>query len=389
MKKKVRVGILANELFSKDVGRMGGFGWAMRQVSECFSNAQDLGFEAVLLMGERARSAEFPRTLHNSPVFWRAHSNWTWLRQLRAARIDVLLSIDYRPNYRYFYGLLPTTPVILWVRDPWDDKDREVIKTLRVPGQEGVPPQGVRPPNTRSLRRMLTLSRVTGRPFLFAVTTPALATKVSNTYGVSDVNVSVLPNIMVPHAGSVRKASRPVVAYLARLDPVKRPWLLTSLAERMPDVEFVVMGQNHFTGPGSWQPTSIPPNMRMVGHADEAAKRAELESAWVLVNTSIHEGLSVSFLESLAFETPVVSSVNPENVVSRFGEWVGREPGTGEGSLDGFQSALRGLITDESRRRRLGAEGRAWVEKTHCRSEFLRSFNRLCADAGVLGEEGK
>ena len=379
--RRLKVGILANEVFATDVGRMGGFGWAVQQVSRCFSNVESPGVDPVILMGERVQSGE-PLTphLHGSRVIWPSSSLWKWARRIQRERIDLLLSIDFRPNYRFFYTLLPRTPILLWVRDPWDDEDRAIIAKLRVPGDH-TPPQGVSPPRTRTLSGMFQLSRLTGRSMMIAVTTPSLAPKIESTYGVHASEVFVLPNIVEPPIGPVRKSERPVVAFLARLDPVKRPWLLMTLAARMPEIDFVVMGQSHFRGAGSWQPGELPRNVRLVGHANEPTKRAVLESAWILLNTSIHEGLSVSFLEALAYETPVVSSVNPENLVRRFGEWVGRFPGVGEDGLDRFEAALRKLIGDGVRRARLGAEGRRWVESTHCRSEFLQSFNRICSKA--------
>lgn len=388
---RIKVGILANELFAVEVGRMGGFGWALRQVTHCFTQDPSLGVDIVLLMGERKKSlTQLLSTIHGAPVIWLSDSLWSWAHRLRSEKIDLILSIDYRPNYQAFFMLLPQTPILIWVRDPWDNQNRAIIGTLRVPGHETVPPQGVSPPHTQSLVRMVCLSRLMGRSISFAVTTPALVNKITDTYGVKNPIVSVLPNIVEPYTGLVHKAERPVIAFLGRLDPVKRPWLLVELARRLPEVVFVIMGQSHFTGSGSWEPSDgIPPNVQFLGHADEETKRQVLETAWLLLNTSIHEGLSVSFLEALAYETPIVSSVNPENVVSRFGEWVGQFGGTGMEGLNSFEAALRRLITDERRRHELGAAGRAWVETTHCRSAFLHSFFDVCAASNLSVMERK
>src|SRR5215472_16223492 len=50
--RRLKLGIVANEIFSTDVGRMGGFGWAVQQVSQCFAEDPTLGVEVVILMGE-------------------------------------------------------------------------------------------------------------------------------------------------------------------------------------------------------------------------------------------------------------------------------------------------------------------------------------------------
>lgn len=363
---------------------MGGFGWAVRQVSEMFRARPELGVDPVILMGQRRpKNRRAPSAVHGSEIVWMDRHLWRWARQVREARIDLLLSIDYRANYRAFFALLPRTPILLWVRDPWDEGDREIIRQLRIPGQEGLP-QGVRPHATQTLAPLERMSRMLGRPLQLAVTTPALAAKIPGSYGVPAEGVAVMPNIIWPREGAPVKAERPVVAFLARLDPYKRPWLAMEVARRFPDVEFVVMGQGHFQGPGSWQPTDVPGNVRLLGHVDEAVKRPELERAWVLLNTSIHEGLAVSFLEALAQETPIVSSVNTEGLAGRFGRAVARYPGDGMDGVGEFAGALRELLERREERERLGREGRTWLEETHSPGAFLEAFFRLARGCGVV-----
>ena len=49
----------------------------------------------------------------------------------------------------------------------------------------------------------------------------------------------------------------------------------------------------------------MPPNVKLLGHLDGEQKFQFLSSAWVLVNTSIHEALATSFLDALVCETPL------------------------------------------------------------------------------------
>jgi glycosyltransferase involved in cell wall biosynthesis len=195
--------------------------------------------------------------------------------------------------------------------------------------------------------------------------------------------VSFLPNIIDLNPGEVSKSAHPRVVFLGRLDPIKRPWLFVKLAEQFPEVEFLFMGQSHFKGEGAWRPVDLPANVRLLGHVDGEEKLKTLASAWVLVNTSIHESLAVSFLEALACETPIISCQNPEDVVSRFGIYVGRWDGDGLDALPQFGEALKRLLQDTATRLRLGKEGRAWVTQTHSPAHFLSAYRALCASVGM------
>ena len=204
-----------------------------------------------------------------------------------------------------------------------------------------------------------------------------------STYGGRNVDCVFLPNVVDAIDEPVTKSDTPRVIFLGRLDPIKRPWLFVELARSFPAVEFLMLGQPHFHGPGSWAADDLPPNVRLLGHVEGTLKHQLVSSAWALVNTSIHEALPTSFLEALARETPVLSFTNQDDVVSRFGlvvPWCG---GDGTKGLGDLAAGLRRLLDDEPLRTRLGREGRRWVEQTHNGAGFLHAFDLLCARAGV------
>jgi glycosyltransferase involved in cell wall biosynthesis len=119
------------------------------------------------------------------------------------------------------------------------------------------------------------------------------------------------------------------------------------------------------------------------GHIDGEEKIRLLSSAWALVNTSIHEALPISFLEALACETPILNCQDPEGTTSRFGVYVGRWDGTGLEGLPQFVEGLKRLLNDEPLRRRLGQEGRRWVQTHHTGVRFAEAFSELCRRARV------
>ena len=102
-----------------------------------------------------------------------------------------------------------------------------------------------------------------------------------------------------------------------------------------------------------------------------------------MINTAVHEGMPVSFLESLACETPFLSGINPGFAISEFGIITGISEGDGMEGLGTFRQGLARLLNDAELRRGMGQRGRAWVRAVHNREHFLECFNRLCEKAGV------
>ena len=381
--KKIKLGVVANEFFDLSIGRMGGFGWATRQVAKCFQDPE-LGVEVVFLSREKMEIPPQEEILiHGCRLIPRHPNLFEYCRRVWAENFDLLLSIDYRPNYSPLFRILPQTPILVWVRDPRTPEDVDKIATIRIPGQEDVKPKGLWTPDCTSLGRTVTTSQWLRRPVLFGTPASFLREKVLGTYGVKNAEVALLPNIIDIEPGEITKSEKPTVVFLARLDPYKRPWLFVELARHFPEVEFIFLGKAHFEGEGAWKPEGLPENVKLMGHIIGEEKIRLLSSAWVLVNTSIHEGLAVSFQESLKCETPILSSVNPEDVVSRFGIYVGRWDGSGMESIPKFVEGLTRLLEDHDFRTRLGKEGRQWVSQIHSKSHFLEVFQQLCTKAGV------
>jgi glycosyltransferase involved in cell wall biosynthesis len=380
---RIKLGIVANEFFDRDVGRIGGFGWAAARVARSFAEDPAIGVDVVFLPGEvNAADRGAERIVHGTRLLGVGAAS-EYRRRVRRERLDLLLLIDFRPGYRTAIWARRRTPVILWARDPRPPEDVARVSTLEIPGAPGTQPQGISPLDCTSFAGVVRRAWWWRRRVLVATTTPYLRAKVPSTYGVLPRDIFTLPNIIDVQPGPMRKSASPTVVFLGRLDPYKRPWIAVELARRFPEVTFLFLGQTHFRGAGAWAPIDLPQNVKLLGHTDGAEKEAVLSAAWVLVNTSIHEGLAVSFLEALAWKTPILSCQDPEGVASRFGVYVGRWDGTGLEGLPAFTSGLRRLLDNTALRERLGDEGRQWVAATHTRPRFLEAFAELCRRTGL------
>lgn len=344
--------------------------------------AAGTGVEPAILYCQRfdPSVARVPE-IEGVPVRWRRLGR-LGLLDFAGFRPDLLLCIDYRPNYRVLLFQRPRTPLIVWVRDPWGPEEHGVLADLRLPGSAADEPHGVRPPDHRSMRWVWRASRLAGRRLVFGTTADFLRRRVGPAYGIPEPQIRMLPNALEIDPGGVDPSERPSVLFLARLDPVKRPWVAFALAEAFPEVEFRFAGQAHFSGRGTWKPECVPENCRLLGHIDGEEKRRVIASSWVLLNTSIHEGLPVSVQEALACGVPLLSTLDPEGTASRFGIFAGAHGGDGLAALPALREGLRRLIGDGELRRRLGREGRAWVTSVHNTEAFLKAFGQLAEAAG-------
>jgi len=383
--RRLKLGVVCDQFFDQTLGPMGGFGWAARQVAWLFNAHPEFGVDVVFLTGALWGNGLKETMTNGTRLMFRDKLRLDYWRRLKAERIDLLLTVDYRPDYQHLFWLLPRTPIVLWVNDPRPPEDVAKVNTLRIPGEVALP-LGISPIDCSSFSLVVQLSRWAARRVVYASPAPKyLLTKSPGTYGVPIDDMKSLCYVMdqEPLDGPPRKHDRPRVIFLGRLDPIKRPWIFTEVARACPDVEFVLMGQNHFHGPGAWMPHSLPSNVQLAGHIEGVRKRELVSSAWALINTSIHEALPVSFVEALRCEVPILSCQDPEDVTSNFGCYVGRWDGDGMDSVPRFEEGLRWLLGDDERRRRLGREGRRWAEESHSHDKFLAGLFDCCEAAGV------
>jgi len=161
----------------------------------------------------------------------------------------------------------------------------------------------------------------------------------------------------VPEQAPV-KAGRPTVCFVARWDRRKRPELFLELARRRPDVRFVAVGKS---ADAAWDAElrrryAGLPNLEMPGFVDQFSGTALsdlLGESWILVNTAEREGLPTSFLEAFAYGCAILSRVNPDGLVSRFGHVV---------ENDAFAEGLESLLRNDDWRVK-GEGGRRYVQE--------------------------
>jgi glycosyltransferase involved in cell wall biosynthesis len=151
----------------------------------------------------------------------------------------------------------------------------------------------------------------------------------------------------------------PFVLYLGRIDPNKG---CAALIRNF--LRYVALGrpiQLVMAGPSSME---VPDHasIRALGFVDDEVREALLARARVLVMPSPFESLSMVLLEAWNHGLPVL--VNARCRVTR-GQTVRADGGLYYRNVAEFEAALEYLLTHDETRGRLGAQGRAYVDREY------------------------
>ena len=179
-------------------------------------------------------------------------------------------------------------------------------------------------------------------------------------------NIELVPNpIPIPSETSIKKTEEPTVIFLGRLDPIKRPWLFAEIAKKFPNIEFMYLGESHFSAimNSTMEKYRKIKNLKFLGLTVGERKKEILSRAWVLINTSLYESLPVSFLEALSYKMSILSCQNPDSITSNYGFYTGEIVGAGYNAIPKFIEGLRYLISKNS-----------WLAKGEKGYVFVKNF---------------
>ena len=166
---------------------------------------------------------------------------------------------------------------------------------------------------------------------------------------------------------AIDKSGPWTVLWIGNLKPVKNPLAFVDLAHAFADrndVRFLMIGD----------PSGDPacareiarravdlPGFRFLGKLAQDQVNELLATSHLLVNTSYLEGFSNTFIQAWMRQVPVLSlNVDPDQVLEK------QEVGIcARGNAATLHQALYGLLTDDSRRRRLGHRAQTHAEENH------------------------
>lgn len=374
----IRVALLIDEYFGACGTAYGGYGFLARYYVSKYIPTNDIRLDVIL---GRSNKYYFGHKINveGVDVYYIPWLNPIIKLWILFKRYDVYFSIELTYHHVLTNTISNHTNLILWIQDPRPRSEWAEISSVSLLHE----PSYYNERLYDAVHRWYTKGRVT-----FISQAKFLNTKAINLYGLKhETPIKYVPN---PISDSSEKldifsAKDNIVLFLGRIEAIKRCWLFCETARALPSYQFYVLG-GFFREAEDNKRILLPykglPNLYFVGHTTGAEKLNYLRKAKVLLNTSVHEGLPISFLEALLHGTLPVSSCDPEGLVSKFGRYVGHVPGDGFEGVPRYVEAVREIIENDKKYDLVRADAAGYVRTVHSVDRFTRDVRSAIRDAG-------
>lgn len=371
--KRLRVALIINEFFGGAKTPFGGYGYLARYYICKYIPNEDITID--VLLRRRHRTNRPKKIIVDGINIYHLPSKESIARKfLEEQKYDVYLSIELTFNFTLELVSDPLKKLVLWIQDPRPMYEWDEINTVSLYPEFNYYNQAI----YDSVHEWSNQ----GRLHLISQA-HCLNKKAIDLYRLdSNTTIEYLPNpIEIDNSFNITSYKKKnQIILLGRVESVKRPWIFFEIAKELPEYEFIVLGTIN-TGVDRMREIISKyqdiPNLKFAGHVMGEEKNQYLKESKILVNTSIHEGLPVSFLEAMSYGTLLVSNRNPDELTSKFGVWTGDVLGDGFDKVHLYVDAIKQLITDEPKRLELSKSAIEYVKKVHNIPDFVDNLRRV------------
>lgn len=374
--KKIKVALLIDEYFGGAGTAFGGYGFLARKYITKYIPNEQIQIDVLL---ERKKNLKNPEVnvidginVYRLPERKTAAKKW-----LNKQDYDLFLSIEMTyPSYEIM-KLVDNKKLVLWIQDPrpssvWEPK-RETVSLIKDPCiTDKDIPKLIAHLNSKDLVRFISQGY-------------SLNPLAKTLYNLpEDTPIQYLPNpieLDMNYNFDLSKKKKQVI-FLGRLEAQKRAWLFCEVAKRMPEYEFYVMGKFFRDEENNKKPI-LPylnndiPNLHFTGHLEGEEKAKLIKESRLLLNTSIWEGIPISWLEALQYGTSIVSCLDNESLPSRFGAYVGEILGDGYDKANLFIPAIRELMENDELYIQKAQSAIEYIRENHNVDKFIYDFRNV------------
>ncbi len=165
-----------------------------------------------------------------------------------------------------------------------------------------------------------------------------------------------------------------VVLWAGRIASVKRLELLLEVARALPSVRFDVAGMPYEGDPYSqavMAEAHAVANVNLLGTVPREEMPTRYRSASLLCCTSLYEGFPNTFIEAWSHGIPVISTVDPDRLLTRLGL------GAAGSTAGEIAAAIRSFMKDGNRWMEASQKARAYYAANHAVDAAMSKFEGL------------
>lgn len=376
---KIKVALMVDEYFGGAGTVYGGYGFLARHLVAKHLPDDEIEIE-VIIRQDRKKYRVLPKCflIDGIKVYKLAHKwfNFVNVRFFKKKNYDLFLTIEMTTNSYRILSSLPSIEqkLLFWVQDPRPQYEWDEINTVKLFPEKSYWNADV----YEFVHQLWQQGKVS-----FISQAHCLEQKAKDLYQLDPATeIKYLPNpIEIDEDFSVTEhPKKNHIIFLGRVESVKRGWLFCEIAQRMPEYEFFMLGESfreQEKNRSILEKYAEIPNLHFMGHVEGEQKATLIKDAKILVNTSIHEALPVSFLEALSYGTLLVSCRNPDELTEKFGVYTGTVLGDGFDKVDLFVSGIRKIMEDEDLRKDLSCKAVEYIKTTHSIELFRRNIKSI------------
>lgn len=379
---KIKVGLLVEEFYDEELGGFGGYGILAREYIAKYIPNKDIEIEVIIGSNKEKKVKtieKYGTKIHYLPKNYSSKLDIDFIyfnrvkKFFKEQNFDIYLSIEMSKIAYEVMRIEKNKKLIMWIQDPRPLSDWEEIRTVSN-SLEYNSYLNYYSKWEKKIQNLLKKLREENRLILISQG-EFLKEKAKNLYKLPEkIKIKYFPNPIEINDNFDISAKKNSILFLGRLTAVKRPWIYFELAKILPNYKFYVCGSGEDLKEIIQKYKDIK-NLEFMGHVSGKEKERLLKECKVLVNTSIHEAIPVSFLEAISYGEKIVSCQNPDDITKNNGYYTGVILGDGYESVDKFRYGVEKCISEYNEEEIKNSIKK--ISNNHSISKFITNMREL------------
>lgn len=379
---KIKVGLLVEEFYDEELGGFGGYGILAREYIAKYIPNKDIEIEVIIGSNKEKKVKtieKYGTKIHYLPKNYSSKLDIDFIyfnrvkKFFKEQNFDIYLSIEMSRIAYEVMRIEKNKKLIMWIQDPRPLSDWEEIRTVSN-SLEYNSYLNYYSKWEKKIQNLLKKLREENRLILISQG-EFLKEKAKNLYKLPEkIKIKYFPNPIEINDNFDISAKKNSILFLGRLTAVKRPWIYFELAKILPNYKFYVCGSGEDLKEIIQKYKDIK-NLEFMGHVSGKEKERLLKECKVLVNTSIHEAIPVSFLEAISYGEKIVSCQNPDDITKNNGYYTGVILGDGYESVDKFRYGVEKCISEYNEEEIKNSIKK--ISNNHSISKFITNMREL------------